>query len=691
MSKVEEQSSDKEPSEMNDLIDQETMLSWKFVRLLEEYDLTVLYDISEVEEALQEVRDSVENFETTHVQLQRGLGIKYAELYPNAMDRLKPMTDWIVSARKDLRIRKVQKDQRDERLRLELEERESKLMGGMKAEELLRAKQKLRHMVKHLVTRIDSDLESIKNEGSLFPDDLQRNISNVRGLIKEHSDVFVEVKTVFGDDYSAEFLDTYTVQRKKLYDSLNYLMTVSQKAKQDEARAKEAQDKLKEVEEQQTFVRQNNEKIKIFEGIHSNVKDRIKILSSKCRTDVSDMADSALLDAQKDLVKLDSELTDVLDWVTELVKAVPPNYHGADDVVRQVNESKNDLKFEKSAYQDLVNAEINKRDLTEEKMKNASLLGITLPKFKGYHSKLDYYSFKSEFEKLIVPRVQAKLLPDYLKNNYLEGHALQVVKEIDDLESIWDRLKLSFGNVNILMSHKLKIVEDSDPIWKIKSNEKIILAMTRLKNAMTDMSVLAAKHNVEGILYHPSNLSKIFFLLGNKMQSSIMKKSLEKEHGDQETWYEIVSHLDKELRLKEQIMLFNESHSSDKSTSKKGASGGGSVDSTNCNVTRSSNGTNKCYICGDLDHEPTITTKGNKVINYFSCEKFVRMSPKQRLVELRKKHFCFQCLTPGLKHNHAGNCFDKYVCPHESHKGFKSGLHILICDRRKLIGQIWIF
>ena len=72
------------------------------------------------------------------------------ELYPKAMERLKPMTDWIVSARKELRKRKVQKDQRDERLRLELEERESKLEGVMKAEEDLRTKQKLRHMVKHL-------------------------------------------------------------------------------------------------------------------------------------------------------------------------------------------------------------------------------------------------------------------------------------------------------------------------------------------------------------------------------------------------------------------------------------------------------------------------------------------------------------------------------------------------------------
>ena len=32
---------------------------------------------------------------------------------------------------------------------------------------------------------------------------------------------------------------------------------------------------------------------------------------------------------------------------------------------------------------------------------------------------------------------------------------------------------------------------------------------------------------------------------------------------------------------------------------------------------------------------------------------------------------------------HEGFCFDKYKCPHESHNRFKSGLHILICDKHK--------
>ena len=46
-------------------------------------------------------------------------------------------------------------------------------------------------------------------------------------------------------------------------------------------------------------------------------------------------------------------------------------------------------------------------------------------------------------------------------------------------------------------------------------------------------------------------------------------------------------------------------------------------------------------------------------------------------------NLCFQCLSPGFKAGHKGTCFDKYICPHESHRDFKQGLHVLICDKHK--------
>ena len=69
------------------------------------------------------------------------------------------------------------------------------------------------------------------------------------------------------------------------------------------------------------------------------------------------------------------------------------------------------------------------RDISEEKLKNASGLKIELAKFKGYDSKLDIFSFKTEFERLIQPTIQKRYWIDTLKNNYLAGPAFTLVEK----------------------------------------------------------------------------------------------------------------------------------------------------------------------------------------------------------------------------------------------------------------------
>ena len=51
-----------------------------------------------------------------------------------------------------------------------------------------------------------------------------------------------------------------------------------------------------------------------------------------------------------------------------------------------------------------------------------------------------------------------------------------------------------------------------------------------------------------------------------------------------------------------------------------------------------------------------------------------------RLIELLKRKYCLRCLSPDVKHFSPHSCCDKYVCPDESHKSFKKGLHVLVCD-----------
>ena len=66
---------------------------------------------------------------------------------------------------------------------------------------------------------------------------------------------------------------------------------------------------------------------------------------------------------------------------------------------------------------------VESRDVTPDKLKNASTLKIELPKFCGYSSQMDFYTFKTEFVKLVEPVVQGPYLSDYLKRNYLGGSA----------------------------------------------------------------------------------------------------------------------------------------------------------------------------------------------------------------------------------------------------------------------------
>ena len=60
----------------------------------------------------------------------------------------------------------------------------------------------------------------------------------------------------------------------------------------------------------------------------------------------------------------------------------------------------------------------------------------------------------------------------------------------------------------------------------------------------------------------------------------------------------------------------------------------------------------KRYFCDEIDdHIATAGPRGTEIIRYFTCKKFVEMTPKERFQELRRKGYCFQCLFPGASQN----------------------------------------
>ena len=218
------------------------------------------------------------------------------------------------------------------------------------------------------------------------------------------------------------------------------------------------------------------------------------------------------------------------------------------------------------------------------------------------------------------------------------------------------------------MNMKLEELQKCTPLDKLRGERNINDILVKVRNIMKELASLASEHGVEHSLFHSSNLAKIYALLGKKRHIEITKNLLDYNAGEKEIWFHVLDSVDKEIRVNEQIILYHPSVSQFYADS--------------CHFADDSN-ILLCHFCGESGHVPTVTTKGKMVINYHSCEKFVKMDPKERFEEIQNKGLCSQCLTPGWKFGHGGRCFDKYICPHPDHKGFDRSLHILVCDKHK--------
>ena len=79
----------------------------------------------------------------------------------------------------------------------------------------------------------------------------------------------------------------------------------------------------------------------------------------------------------------------------------------------------------------------------------------------------------------------------------------------------------------------------------------------------------------------------------------------------------------------------------------------------------------KCCFCKEAEeHIKTNGPKETKIVQYFACQKFVEMAPKDRFQELKNKGYCFQCLFPGLrkiKENIMMECVKGILCVSTNH------------------------
>lgn len=145
----------------------------------------------------------------------------------------------------------------------------------------------------------------------------------------------------------------------------------------------------------------------------------------------------------KDLVAID------YDHLEAKVEEITWRYHEVCDL--------------KHKYVIRLQDEVEKKEEAKQQHFQSSKLNIKLQKFKGYESSVDLYTFKSDFEKLHQKTTPSALLLDLLKNNFLEGPALTLVKGVG---LHWRDLGMSEGTIWRFQATVIEEAIPTQPIWK---------------------------------------------------------------------------------------------------------------------------------------------------------------------------------------------------------------------------------
>ena len=182
-----------------------------------------------------------------------------------------------------------------------------------------------------------------------------------------------------------------------------------------------------------------------------------------------------------------------------------------EEAIRKIYADYQHLITRENEYCTFINEECSRKELSKEESFKTSNLKIKLQKFRGYESSADIYTFRSEFEKVYSRSTPRRILPDVLKNNFLEDPALSLVKRLDNINEIQKRLITTYGDPKMMLHKKMSTLTNFAPLWKTSNSEKTSVALIKIINLMN----LAENHNFKEKLYNGDGLERIYSLLGD--------------------------------------------------------------------------------------------------------------------------------------------------------------------------------
>ena len=221
------------------------------------------------------------------------------------------------------------------------------------------------------------------------------------------------------------------------------------------------------------------------------VKTSISYLQEIFKVDISNINDDEIKSRKDDMSKnlqqlniLSKKMQNLLECANSVIE----------DQIEYIVGSYNHIKKLKDVYQQTIKDGVAKQEILKLKLFSESKLKINISKFSGYDSRLDVYTFQSEFIKIYKQTTPKRMMSDVLKNNQLEGAALSLAQSVDNYDEIWQRLKSAYGDPKLLLKKKLSKISQ---LSKLKDTERVVAALSQVINTIKDLQGLASEHHIE--------------------------------------------------------------------------------------------------------------------------------------------------------------------------------------------------
>ena len=226
----------------------------------------------------------------------------------------------------------------------------------------------------------------------------------------------------------------------------------------------------------------------ILENINQNLDE----IETSITEDITAVDDKALKQMKEDSSNIPKRLEKISEKYEQLL--LQPITEG--NVLHQIQVivmKYIKLNALKMRFIDDVNKEYLSREL--DKDQSNKHINIKLNKFSGYESSIDYYTFRTNFEKLHLETTPTRFLPDLLKNNYLSDPALTLVRSLTTVDEIWERLKSAYGDTKMMLSRKLQTLFKVD--IKSRDPQKLVIALSKYTNTIREVMLLAHQYRIE--------------------------------------------------------------------------------------------------------------------------------------------------------------------------------------------------